>query len=43
MISCDHVIAVPLGDLDGEPVGHLDEVARGQLERALRYALDIID
>ncbi len=42
VISCDNVITVPLGDLDAEPVGHLDEVARAQLDRALRYALDII-
>jgi mRNA interferase MazF len=42
VISCDNVIAVPLGDLDVEPVGHLDERARAQLDRALRYALDTI-
>lgn len=42
VISCDNVITVPLGDLDAEPVGHLDEVARAQLDRALRYALDIV-
>ena len=42
VISCDSVITVPLGDLDTEPVGHLDEIARVQLDRALRYALDII-
>ena len=41
-ISCDNVITVPLGDLDAEPVGHLDEIARVQLDRALRYALDIV-
>ena len=42
VISCDNVITVPLGDLDAEPVGHLDEFARSQLDRALRYALDIV-
>jgi mRNA interferase MazF len=42
VISCDNVITVPLGDLDVEPVGHLDERVRAQLDRALRYALDII-
>jgi mRNA interferase MazF len=42
VISCDNVITVPLGDLDADPVGHLDEVARAELDRALRYALDII-
>jgi mRNA interferase MazF len=42
VISCDNVVTVPLGDLDAEPVGHLDERARAQLDRALRYALDIV-
>ena len=42
VISCDNIITVPLGDLDAEPVGHLDELARAQLDRALRYALDIV-
>ena len=42
VISCNNVITVPLDDLDAEPVGHLDEVMRAQLDRALRYALDII-
>ena len=42
VISCDNVITVPLQDLDNEPVGHLDEVTRAALDRALRYALDIV-
>ena len=42
MISCDNVITVPLRDLDDEPIGHLDEVTRAQLDHALRYALDIV-
>ncbi|MEO1060783.1 MAG: type II toxin-antitoxin system PemK/MazF family toxin [Actinomycetota bacterium] len=41
VISCDNVITVPLADLDPESVGHLDEVTRAELDRALRYALDI--
>jgi mRNA interferase MazF len=41
-ISCDNVITIPLGDLDGEPVGHLDEITRARLDEALRYALDIV-
>lgn len=41
-ISCDNVMTIPLDDLDAEPVGHLDEVARARLDGALRYALDII-
>ena len=42
VISCDNVFTVLVADLDPETVGHLDEVARAQLDRALRYALDII-
>lgn len=42
MISCDNVITVPIVDLDDEPVGSLDEVKRAKVDRALRYALDII-
>jgi mRNA interferase MazF len=42
VISCDSVITVPLGDLDEEPVGCLDELRRAELDRALRYALDIV-
>ena len=42
VISCDNVITVPADALDDRPVGRLDEVARAALDRALRYALDII-
>ena len=42
VISCDNVIIVPLVDLDDEPVGQLDEIARARLDQALRYALDIV-
>ena len=42
VISCDNIITVPVEDLDRLPVGVLDEVKRSQLDRALRYALDII-
>ena len=41
VISCDNLITVPLESLDGESVGHLDLRARSDLDRALRYALDI--
>ena len=41
-ITCDNIITVPLGDLDAEPVGHLDEITRAELDRALRFALDIV-
>jgi mRNA interferase MazF len=42
VINCDNVITVPIDDLDAEPVGHLDEITRAALDRALRYALDIV-
>lgn len=42
VISCDNVISVPIEDLDPEPVGRLDEIKRAELDRALRYALDIV-
>lgn len=41
-ISCDNVITVPIDVLDDERVGHLDETTRAALDRALRYALDIV-
>ena len=40
-ITCDTILTVPKGALDPQPVGRLDEVKRAQLDRALRYALDI--
>jgi mRNA interferase MazF len=42
VISCDNVITVPSEDLDPEPVGQLDEIARAEVDRALRFALDIV-
>lgn len=42
VISCDNVITIPLDYLDDDPVGHLDEVTRAQLDAALRYSLDIV-
>jgi mRNA interferase MazF len=42
VINCDNVITVAGGALDDEPVGRLDEIARAELDRALRYALDIV-
>lgn len=41
VISCDNLITIPLASLDDRPVGHLDVQARADLDRALRYALDI--
>ncbi|MEP7114293.1 MAG: type II toxin-antitoxin system PemK/MazF family toxin [Ilumatobacteraceae bacterium] len=42
VISCDNIITVPVKALDREPVGRLDEIKRSELDRALRYALDIL-
>jgi len=41
VISCDNLITIPLVSLDDHAVGHLDIRARADLDRALRYALDI--
>jgi mRNA interferase MazF len=41
VISCDNLLTVPQAVLDAGPVGRLDEVKRAELDRALRYALDI--
>jgi mRNA interferase MazF len=41
VISCDNVLTVPQAVLDREAAGCLDEVRRAELDRALRYALDI--
>ena len=40
-INCDNILTVPLTQLDPQPVGGLGEVIRANLDRALRYALDI--
>jgi mRNA interferase MazF len=40
-ISCDNLLTLPQAALDSVPVGRLDEVKRAELDRALRYALDI--
>lgn len=42
VISCDNVITITQSDLDDEPVGHLDEIKRAELDAALRYSLDIV-
>ena len=41
VVSCDNLIAVPKVDLDSDAVGHLGLEKRVELDRALRYALDI--
>jgi len=40
-ISCDNLLTLPQAVLDPVPVGRLDAVKRVELDRALRYALDI--
>lgn len=42
VINCDNVLTVPVDSLDRNPVGRLNEVKRSELDRALRYALDIL-
>lgn len=42
VINCDNVITIGKQRLDQRPVGRLDEVTRAHLDRALRFALDII-
>ena len=41
VIACDNVVTVPKRDLEAEPVGRLGPEKRLELDRALRYALDI--
>ena len=41
VISCDNLVTVPKAYLDAQPVGHLDLDKHVELDRALRYALDI--
>jgi hypothetical protein len=40
-ISCDNLLSIPQAALDPAPIGRLDAVRRVELDRALRYALDI--
>ena len=42
VINCDNVLTVPKADLDPDPAGRLGEVTRAALDRALRFALDIV-
>jgi mRNA interferase MazF len=42
VIGCDNIITIPQRVLDPTPIGHLDEPTRAELDRALRYALDIL-
>ena len=40
-ISCDNLLTVPQVALDPAPSGRLDLPKRVELDRALRYALDV--
>ncbi|MCY4425268.1 MAG: type II toxin-antitoxin system PemK/MazF family toxin [Acidimicrobiaceae bacterium] len=42
VVNCDSLVTVPRHCLDGRPVGRLDESKRADLDRALRYAIDIL-
>lgn len=42
VINCDNLMTIPVAALDPKPIGRLDAGARAELDRALRYALDII-
>ena len=41
VINCDNIVTIPQRDLDSSPAGRLDEQKQAELDRALRYALDI--
>ena len=41
VINCDNIVTIPQWDLDTSPAGQLDDLKQVQLDRALRYALDI--
>jgi len=41
VITCDNLVTLPKAMLAEEPVGRLDLEKRSELDRALRYALDI--
>lgn len=42
VINCDNVITIEKDCLDPHPVGRLDLGTRAEVERALRYSLDIL-
>jgi mRNA interferase MazF len=41
VIACDSLMTIPRAALDPAPLGKLGEVERAQLDRAIRYALDV--
>jgi mRNA-degrading endonuclease toxin of MazEF toxin-antitoxin module len=40
-INCDSLVTVRQAALEPRPVGRLDQVKAAELDRALRYALDV--
>ena len=40
-VNCHGVMTIPRGFLDPEPIGRLDLVRMHELDRALRFALEI--
>jgi mRNA interferase MazF len=42
VINCDTIVTVPIESFDRDRAGYLDMVKRAELDRALRYALDIL-
>jgi mRNA interferase MazF len=40
-VNCDNILTIPQTHLDPTPAGRLDEGKAAELDRALRYALDI--
>lgn len=42
VVSCDSIATLPKNVLDDRPVGRLDTARLAQLDRALRYSLDIL-
>lgn len=41
VVSCDNLVTVPKRYFDADPVGRLGFEKRAELDRALRYALDV--
>jgi mRNA interferase MazF len=41
VVSCDHVMTIPQSRLDARTLGRIEGAKRVELDRALRYALDI--
>jgi mRNA interferase MazF len=41
VVNCDNVLTVSRSALDREPLGKLSSAKRAELDRALRFALDI--